>query len=236
MHINMLVCYISLCFLPPLIWFFYAAVFRRVLVKYTLFFFLSSFLSIAVSSVLQVLFQYYFSEIMIFSDRKTATLLLFSFVQTGFIEEGIKAVFLFITLKKISVARTDFIGKSVPVIFYFAVFSGFLFASFESLAGYFYLPGVTVPRLFTAYILHPAALLVTASGAFFNKRFRGAFALSFTAGFLLHGLYNLTVVFFMLTGAVVYVSVLAVSVMALWWKIGGRGILTGEGDLIPPQE
>lgn len=228
--------YLFLCFLMPLVWLTYAAFVRRSIVKYALLFFVSSLISVIAASLLQTAFQAVFSEIIIFSGGRAVSIFLYSFIQTGFMEEAAKAFFFFFILNKINTSRTGFVGRSESAVFYFAVFSGLLFASFETLAGYFYLPGATVPRMFTTYVLHPLALLVTASGVFFDKRFRGGAVLAFLAGFLVHGFYNLVVVFFMRSGAVVYTAVMVVSVIVLWWKIGGSAIFTGERDIIPPQE
>lgn len=224
-----------MCFLLPVCWLLYAAVCRRALVKYTPFLFVGALCAVAAAALLQAGFRSVFSERIIFSVGAEG-LFLYSFVQTGLIEELSKVVFLFFTLNKMTVAKSGYVGRSETAVFYFAVLFGLLFAAFETLAGTFYLLGTTVPRMFTAYLLHPVSLLLSASGVFFTKRLRGGMALAFIAAFLLHGFYNLVVVFFGRPGAAVYMALSSVVVLSLWWKIAGRGIVTGEGDIFDSME
>lgn len=149
-------------------------------------------------------------------------LALHSFVQAGLIEEACKALLFFFALRRVFSGSRELYGIRESVAFYFAIFFGLLFASFETLGGLFYLPGAAVTRMFTAHILHPAAMLVSASGAFFGKRYAIGYVLPCIAAVAVHGLYNFTAGIYGLMGALLYAAGAVALAAGLWALIFGR--------------
>ena len=216
---------ILLCFAVPAVWALYAILFRREVAPYLFLFLCLSLLSAVVASGVQALTQPLFSKAVIFSGGLTG-LALHSFVQAGLIEEACKAAFFFIALRRVFASSRELNAIRALTAFYFAVFFGSLFASLETFGGLFYLPGAAVTRMFTAYVLHPVAMLISASGAFFGKGRAAGYILSCLAAVAVHGLYNFTVGTRGLFGTVIYTAGALVLTAALWalvFSMAGRG-------------
>ena len=212
---------VLLCFAVPAVWVLYAILARREMVPYIFLFLCLSLLSAVAASGIQALTQPLFSKVVIFSGGLTG-LALHSFVQAGLIEEACKAAFFFLALRRVFANSKEVYGIREAVAFSFAVFFGSLFASFETLGGLFYLPGAAVTRMFTAHVLHPAAMLISASGAFFGKGRAISCILSCLAAVAVHGFYNFTVGTRGLFGAVVYTAGALILAAVLWAVVFGR--------------
>ena len=230
--------YLALCFAVPAICALYAALARRELARHIPMFIAAAALSVVAASAAQALTQPFFSEAVIFSGG-TPALVLHSFVQAGLIEEGFKAIFFFLALRRAFSAVGESRDVSESAAFFFAVFSGSLFASLETLAGVFYLPGSAVTRMFTAHVLHPAALLVSASGAFFGKKRPIGYFLPCAAAVAAHGFYNFTAGFGNLSWVVLYTAGALVLTAALWalifsmaYSSAGKGHIAKGEDAI----
>ena len=226
---------ILLCFAVPAVWALYAILFRREVAPYLFLFLCLSLLSAVAASGIQALTQPFFSEAVIFSGGLTG-LALHSFVQAGLIEGACKAAFFFIALRRVFANSRAVYGIRESVAFYFAVFFDSLFASFETLAGFFYLPGAAVTRMFTAHILHPVAMLVSASGAFFGKRHVAGYILPCIAAVAVHGLYNFAIGVRGLFGAVLYTAATLVLVAALWALIFSMARLSSRKNGLPKKK
>ena len=197
------------------------AAFRKGLVKYIPMFLVSSLVSALAASAVQAITQPFFSEYVVFRGG-TLALILHSFVQAGLIEEVFKAILFFLALGRAFNDSGELRGAAESAAFCFAVFSGSLFASLETLAGIFYLPGAAVTRMFTAHILHPVVLLVSASASFFGKRHIAGYVLPCAAAIVVHGFYNFTVGSGALFAVVVYTASVLVLAAALWTLIFSR--------------
>lgn len=209
---------VILSFAFPVAWALYILIAQRELAKYIPLFLVSSFFSVVASSVVQVLTQPIFSRLLIFSGG-AAALALHSFVQAGLIEETFKAALFYFALRRVFYDERELYGISESVAFFFAIFSGLLFASFETLSQALYTSlGSSAARLFTAHILHPVALLVSASGAYFGKSHIAGYILPFIAAMLMHGFYNLAVVAGGIVAAVLCV-VLELALTAGFWAL-----------------
>lgn len=232
---------VLLCFAFPVVWALYAVIARRELAKYIPMFLLFSLLSVVAASVIQALTQPFFSEFVVFSSGMPA-LVLHSFVQAGLIEELFKALFFFFALRRVFFDSRELYGISESVAFYFAILSGSLFASFETLAGIFYLPGAAVTRMFTTHILHPVALLISASASFFGKRHIAGYILPCIAAIVVHGFYNFTAGTGTLFAVVVYTAAVLVLAAVLWALIFSRVYpssgksFSAKGNLPPENE
>lgn len=213
--------YLFFCFVFPVLWILYMLVSRRDMSRYLPLFLAAAVLSVVSVSVLRALTQPFFSEFVIYSGD-TGALLLHSFVQSGLLEEACKAVFFFLVLQRVFFSSRELYGIAESVAFFSAVLEGALFASLETLAALFYFPGAVFSRLFTANLLHILALLVSASGVFFGKRFPAGQALAVLAAVVLHGGYNLVLAYFAVPGALIYTLFLLLAVTVLWMKIFGR--------------
>ena len=212
---------VLLCFAVPIVWAIYACAARKELVPYLFLFLCFSLFSALAASGVQAVTQPLFSKVVIFSGG-LAALALHSFVQAGLIEEAFKAIFFFIALRRAFAGSRELNAIKESVAFYFAVFFGSSFASFETLGSILYIPGAAVTRMFTAHVLHPAAMLAAASAVFFGKTHVVGYIVPCIAAIAVHGFYNFTVGMRGLFGAVLYAGSLLVLVAALWAIIFSR--------------
>lgn len=194
-----------------------AALFRKERARRIPLFFVFSLAAVIAASLVQALAQPLFLQLASFSGGMRARLL-HSFVQAALIEEACKTAFFLLALKRLLSRNLEFSDSLEFLALYFAAFSGSVFASFETLSIALYRPAAVAPRMLTAHILHPAALLISASGLFLWKAPSGIF-IAVALSVFAHGLYNLIAGQAPFFAAAICASLALIAAAALWARV-----------------